>query len=192
MKSILCLLFLLPVIGFAQVKQQQEKIKPFRFETIVQTGLLAGGSAESFALQTVNGFRYQKWFAGIGTGLDFYRQRSIPLFADVRYDFTTKRKTFFLYSDAGINFAWTKNKDQQNIVDQSPGLFTDAGIGLKITTKKQDAFLISAGYSHKQLNETQRGFNWRSWPGWPVDGAETFYRYHYRYNRIAVKIGFVF
>jgi len=189
MKSLLCILFLLPLIGLTQVKPQPEKVKPFKFETIVQTGLLAGGSAEAFTLQTVNGFRHQKWFAGIGTGIDFYMQRSIPLFVDVRYDFSTKRKTFFLYSDAGTNFAWTKNREQQNIIDQSPGLFTDAGIGLKINTKKQDAFVISAGYSHKQLKETQKGFSW--W-GWSVESPETYYRYNYKFNRIVVKIGFVF
>ena len=116
-------------------------------------------------------------------------QRSIPLFADVRYDFSTKRKTFFLYSDAGINFAWTKNKEQQNIIDQSPGLFTDAGVGLKVSTKKQDAFVISAGYSYKHLKETQRGFSWRIWP---VESPETMYRYNYSFNRIAIKVGFVF
>ncbi len=189
MKNILLLIAMLPIVVFAQIKQESTTKKPFTFQTIVQTGLLAGGSAEAFTLQTVNGFRYQKWFAGIGTGLDFYMQRSIPLFADVRYDFSTKRKTFFLYSDAGVNFAWTKNKQQQNIVDQSPGLFTDAGIGLKIATKKQDAFVISAGYSHKQLKETQKGFSW--W-GWPVESPETYYRYNYKFNRIAVKLGFVF
>lgn len=189
MKNILLLIAMLPFVLVAQVKQESTTKKSFTFQTIVQTGLLAGGSAESFTLQTVNGFRYSKLFAGIGTGLDFYMQRSIPLFADVRYDFSTKRKTFFLYSDAGVNFAWTKNKQQQNIVDQSPGLFTDAGIGLKIATKKQDAFIISAGYSHKQLKETQKGFSW--W-GWPAESPETYYRYNYKFNRIAVKLGFVF
>ena len=192
MKNILLLIAMLPFVLVAQVKQESTTKKSFIFQTIVQTGLLAGGSAESFTLQTVNGFRYRKWFAGLGTGLDFYMQRSIPLYADLRYDFSTKRKTFFLYSDAGVNFAWTKNKQQQNIVDQSPGLFTDAGVGLKITTKKQDALVISVGYSHKQLSETKRGFGRWSWPIWPVESPETFYRYNYKFNRIAVKLGFVF
>lgn len=189
MKNILLLIAVLPLVVVAQENQQPIKKKPFAFQTIVQTGLLAGGSAEAFTLQTVNGFRYQKWYAGIGTGLDFYMQRSIPLFADVRYEFSTKRKSFFLYSDAGINFAWTKNKEQQNIIDQSPGLFTDAGVGLKISTKKQDAFIISAGYSYKHLKETKRGF---SWGIWPVESPETVYRYNYSFNRIAIKAGFVF
>ncbi|RXK62346.1 hypothetical protein ESA94_04860 [Lacibacter luteus] len=191
MRKIFCLLLMAPLFVYAQVNQQKQKAMPLKFETIVQTGLLVGDNAESATLQAIAGMRHKKWYAGVGTGLDFYLQRSVPLFADVRYDFSAKRKTFFLYGDAGVNFAWTKNKEQQNIIDQTPGLFTDAGIGLKIATKKQDAFLISVGYSHKQLEETQKGFSWWSIIGPGVDYASEL-KYNYSFNRIAIKFGFVF
>ncbi|MFY7840244.1 MAG: hypothetical protein ACOVP7_08200 [Lacibacter sp.] len=189
MRKVFCLLLMVPLCVYAQVNQQKQKAMPLKFETIVQTGLLVGDNAESATLQAIAGVRHKKLYAGVGTGLDFYLQRSVPLFADVRYDFSAKRKTFFLYGDAGVNFSWVKNQNGQNVTEQPASLYTDAGVGLKITTKKQDAFMLSVGYSHKHLQQTTKGISWQTWP---IQTTETLFYYDYRYNRIAIKFGFVF
>lgn len=190
MRTTLILLFSLMVsCSFAQKKIKPANEKPLKFQTIIQGGLLAGSSTESFALQTINGFRFGNWYAGVGAGLDFYMQRGVPLFADLRYHFANQRKTFFIYTDAGAHVPWIKNKDQRNIISQSTGLYTDAGVGFRLATKKGDGFLFSAGYSYKHVPEKQQGFSWQSWPQ-PND--ETVLNYNYRFNRVVVKFGLMF
>jgi hypothetical protein len=111
MKCTLFLFFsLIVTCSFAQEKVKVPVEKPSRFQTIIQGGLLAGSSTESFALQTINGFRFGNWYAGVGAGLDFYMQRGVPLFADVRYHFSSQRKSFFIYTDAGVHVPWIKKK----------------------------------------------------------------------------------
>jgi hypothetical protein len=191
MKKMLFILFSFAMNAvFAQEKVQHAG-KPLKFETIIQGGLLAGSSTESFALQTINGFSFGKWYAGVGAGLDFYMQRGVPLFADVRYHFSNQRKSFFIYTDAGAHIPWIKNKEQRNIISQGTGLYTDAGVGFRLATKKGDAFLFSAGYSYKHVPEKQEGFSWQSWP-WPQQTDETVLNYNYRFNRVTVKFGFMF
>lgn len=190
MKYTLFLLFSLMVnCSFAQDKVKATAQQPFKFQTILQGGLLVGSNAEAAALQTINGFSFNKWYAGVGAGLDFYMQRGVPLFADVRYHFSNKRKSFFIYTDAGVHIPWIKNKDQRNIISQSAGLYTDAGIGIRLTTKKNDAFLFSVGYTYKHVPEKQESFSWQSWP---QPRGETVLNYNYHFNRVVVKFGLMF
>ena len=177
--------------SFAQDKMKTAAQQPLKFQTIVQGGLLVGSNGEAAAIQTVNGFALNKWYAGIGVGLDFYMQRGVPLFADVRYHFSNQRKSFFIYTDAGVHVPWIKNKDARNIISQAAGLYTDAGVGFRLATKKGDAFLFSAGYSYKHVPEKQKGFSWQSWP-WPQPTGETVLNYDYRFNRVVLKLGFMF
>lgn len=171
----------------------QEKMKTvpsaFKFQTIVQGGLLVGNNAEAATIQTINGFAKNKWYAGIGVGLDFYMQRGVPLFADLRYHFSKERKSFFIYTDAGVHVPWIKNKEGRNIISQSVGLYTDAGIGFRLATKKGDAFLFSTGYTHKHVKEKQEGFSWQAWP---QPSGQTVMNYDYRFNRVVLKAGFQF
>ena len=51
-----------------------------RFSTQNMVGLLVGGSDNAPQVQTINGLVYRNWFTGIGTGIDWYYQRSIPVF----------------------------------------------------------------------------------------------------------------
>lgn len=176
--------------SFAQEVQAKNKTaKSLKFQTIIQGGLLAGSSAESAMLQTINGFRFGNWYTGIGAGLDFYMQRGVPLFADVRYHFSNKRKSFFVYTDAGVHFPRIKNKEQRNIISQSTGLYTDAGVGFRLVTKMGDGFLFSTGYSYKHVLEKQQGFSWQPWP---QPNGETVMNYNYRFNRVVVKFGLMF
>lgn len=192
MKNILFLLVsFCSACSFAQDKMKTAAQQPLKFQTIVQGGLLVGSNGEAAAIQTVNGFALNNWYAGIGAGLDFYMQRGVPLFADVRYHFSNQSRSVFIYADAGAHVPWIKNKDERNIISQSTGLYTDAGIGFRLTTKKQDALLFSAGYTYKHVPEKQKGFSWQSWP-WPQPTGETVLNYNYRFNRVVIKFGLMF
>jgi Lipid A 3-O-deacylase (PagL) len=190
MKNTLFYLSLLLAVGsLAQEKQADVLQQSLQFKTIVQGGLLAGSSGEAAALQAIHGVQWKNLYAGVGAGLDFYMQRGVPIFADFRYRFSKQRKSFFVYTDAGVHVPWIKNKEDRNILSQRTGLYTDVGIGFQLATKKADAFLFSAGYTYKHISETQEGFSWQPWPQ-PAGQNDLHYDYHF--NRIVLKFGFMF
>lgn len=163
------------------------------FQSINQAGLLQGEQQTSALLQTINGINYKQWFAGIGAGLDYYRYRGIPLFVDVRRNIFNKSKTPFVYADAGMHFSWVSNQQkiwwgENNRTRFNNGLYTDIGLGYSLGFKNKMAFLMSAGFSHKQVSEIKHTQIWCLIPPCP-DNIET---YKYGLNRLAVKLGFQF
>lgn len=184
MKSFLIIPFLTLLV--LQAAGQNQTIK---FSSINQVGLLSGYRGEAFMLQTINGIKKEKWFAGAGTGLDFYKERTIPLFIDIRRDFGNKKNTPFAYADAGINFLWLNfiQREQKQFPTSSPGLFYDIGVGWKLSGRNNRGLLFSAGYSFKQVKENIK-YTW--WPApTPQLESENYQRYNYLYRRIIIKLG---
>ena len=61
-------------------------------------GLLEGEQKSKLQLQTMNGIKYRTWFIGLGTGIDWYYLRSIPIFLSLNRDFLQKKnRNFFMY-----------------------------------------------------------------------------------------------
>ncbi len=186
MKNLLIIPLL--ILFIFEVAGQNEKIK---FNSINQVGLLSGGKGNSWMVQTINGIKKDKWFAGAGTGMDFYNERTIPLFLDLRRDVTNRKNTPFVYADAGINFLWLNSieKVQKQFPTSSPGLFYDFGIGWKLSGNNDRGYIFSAGYSFKQVKEKVK-YSW--WPApTPQLESENFERYNYLYRRVVIKVGFV-
>ena len=178
-----------PVLVLFIVKATGQN-KQIKFSSINQVGLLSGSSGEAFMLQTINGLKKDKWFAGAGTGLDFYRERTIPLFLAVRRDLINRINTPFVYADAGINFSWLNSfqKQQKQFPISSPGLIYDLGIGWKLSGKNNRGYVFSAGYSFKQVKEKVK-YSW--WPATtPRLESENYERHNYLYRRIVIKVGF--
>ncbi|HEY0680673.1 MAG TPA: hypothetical protein VGD17_20480 [Chitinophagaceae bacterium] len=127
------------------------------FSSINQAGLLEGSSGSAFQFQTINGMRYQKWFVGLGVGLDKYRFRTVPVFFDIRRDLLNKLNTPFLYGDIGASIPWVEDKDKTfwGRSEFDRGLFYDAGIGYKLNLGKGRAVLFSGGVSLKKIRETR-------------------------------------
>lgn len=158
------------------------------FSSIYNVGLIEGGHGSSLQLQTVQGIRYGKWFAGIGAGLDYYHLRTIPLFLDIRREFFNGKNAPFIYADGGYHFAWARDKDknQWSETDYDGGLFYDVGLGYRISRRNnQKGFLISAGYSFKYLQESHTSqvcINWAC-----QEEINEWLRY--KLNRLSLKIG---
>ncbi|MEO7984421.1 MAG: hypothetical protein ABI688_10105 [Bacteroidota bacterium] len=164
--------------------------KKWKFSSQNYAGILEGESGTGFQLQTINGFRYKTWFTGIGTGLDYYYQRSVPLFVSVSKFLPPGKLPLYFSGDAGINFPWIKN----GIYFQDPGSYSSSlywagGIGYKFGSRKRnDAVLLNFGYSFKHLiNETEYT-NPCLVPPCPVFTD----RYDYRLRRVSVKLGWMF
>ncbi|MBS1935121.1 MAG: hypothetical protein JST96_14055, partial [Bacteroidetes bacterium] len=157
---------------------------------------MEGQAGSAFQLQTINGIKYKSWFGGIGVGLDFYRIRSIPLFADVRKEFGKTADKLFVFADAGINFAWRTDKEtkQFNTNDKlKNGFYSEAGAGYKFRLSKTNNLLFSVAYSYKTNTETGRN-NFVVPNPWYFTGAllpdEEKISYHL--NRVVIKAGFEF
>src|SRR5262245_10910836 len=75
-------------------------------------GLLEGEQGSKFQLQTINGIKYKTWFAGLGTGIDWYYRRSVPAFMSLNKDFLIRgKRNFFIATDVGANFPWLVEKN---------------------------------------------------------------------------------
>ncbi len=162
------------------------------FSSTNTLGLLVGGSGEGAAVQTINGVRYKSWNFGIGTGIDWYGIRSIPLVADVRRSFTNKKYKPFVYGNAGINFPWESGYGYSvgfsSIETSYKNAFCgELGLGYKVSLKNQTAITMSAGFSYKEIKVQETNI---------VSGIPGFSKstslYEYYYRRIAIRMGFSF
>jgi hypothetical protein len=172
------------------VTAQQQRIPvKWKFRSVNQVGLLQGEDKTAFQLQSVNGFQHSNFFIGLGTGLDYYKYKSVPLFADIRKYFGKANTAFFIYADAGIHFVWEKkNSSVYEIEKYYPGLYTGAGIGYKAGFKNGMGLLLSAGYSYKRVND-------RLQPGDPCYSPGCFIQsdyYRYNLNRLLLQLGWIF
>ena len=177
----LMLLFSLTVIA----QQPKEKVK---FASVNSLGLLAGSRGEALSIQTIAGLKVKKWFAGIGTGLDFYEVRTIPLFADVRWQLRAIN-TPYIYGDIGTNFLWlkTENQFQQSKPgSSSPQLYYETGIGYKLYFANKKAMFFSAGYNTKQVKQSFKSFF-----GAPTFEFQEGNYDHYKsvYRRVVIRLG---
>ncbi|MCW3107127.1 MAG: hypothetical protein JWQ09_1633, partial [Segetibacter sp.] len=156
---------------------------------INQVGLLTGSRGEAVTVQTINGIKKDKSFAGAGVGFDFYGDRTIPLFLDYRRAFSSAKNTPFAYADAGVNFLWLNfiQKEQRQFPSSSPGLYYDLGVGWKLSGKNNRAFIVSAGYTLKQVK--YKVLSYSIAPTLQMQ-SENYDRYNFLYRRLVIKIGF--
>ncbi len=174
--------------------QLAAQVKP-KFSTQNYVGIVAGSRETELQVQTINGLSYKKWFTGIGSGIDWYFLRSIPVFvsAERSISITAKRKLYFS-SAAGANFPW-KNEGYYNYYwgwDASkmyPGFYWNAGFGYKIAVGKQnDAILFHLGYSNKFYKEKVTSVYPCLIPPCP-ENTETF---KYNLRALSLKLGWGF
>lgn len=191
LKYLLVLLLIsISIISFAQTKTSG-----YKFHSINSLSLLNGENEVSAGLQSINGFQKSNWFGGIGVGLDYYIHRTVPVFADLRYEFGKNRSKFFVYADAGVNFAWVEDYayngpiifDGPNIdLDKfQDGFYSDAGLGYAINFKKTGGLVLSLGHSRKTLRQDVTYTDWRT-----QESTTDIYRY--KLNRITLKVGWRF
>lgn len=157
----------------------------FTFTSLNSVGLMMGQSNPQLAVQTVNGVQYGHWFLGAGVGLDYYFNRTVPVFLELRKTILPK-KHLYLYADGGINLPYLKDNEEELWIksDKKHGLYYDAGAGYLFTMQKTTGF-FSIGYSTKTYRETiEHSYFWGP-PNVPVQKD----KYRYQFNRISLKAG---
>jgi len=186
----LALLMIVTLVSFGQNKNAA-----YKFHSINNIALINGDNGVSTGLQSINGFQKGNLFAGVGIGLDYYLYRTVPLFADLRYEFGKTKNKFFAYADGGINFDWVEEDysdgpifiwdGSRNSSEFHNGAYTDIGLGYMVGSKKSGGLVLSIGHSYKSLEKTVSYLDWRT--------QETITDvYNYNLNRIVLKVGWKF
>jgi len=178
--------FIIAVL-FPAVIFSQESSSKSRLNIIATVGMAAGESTAKPLFQLESGFTFDRWFMGIGIGIDQYNLKSIPLFADWRMNFG-KARSGFLYANGGYNFPYG-NKSNFNYFYESTDRFTggfymDAGVGYRIRLGSLHRLLFSAGYSQKNI-VNKVGY---TYPCLVAPCPEEIHNYHYNFGRVITKL----
>lgn len=166
----------------------------YKFRSQNHIGVLGGETEAAFQFQTINGLQRGTWFGGLGTGLDFYYQRTVSLFLSLTKYFTTRTNSLFISLDGGTNYLL--DKSTANLINGyrddghfSPSLYYGAHAGYKIgLNKKTGSILMSLGYSAKRLKEKIKTVV----PCLTPPCAEYDEKYDYRLNRFSFRMGWQF
>ena len=183
--KIILLLFAACLLGY----NSDAQLKP-QFSSQNYVGILEGDAQTSFQFQTINGFKYRGWFAGAGTGIDYYFQRSIPVFFSLSKFLSSTKVPLYFTGDFGINIPWIKEvtwfRDPGGF---EKGLYWGGGMGYRFGLKKtSNAFLLNFGYSGKNLFHEESSVSPCLVPPCPVMKQT----YKYNLNRLSVRVGFTF
>lgn len=134
----------------ATTSAQKSQIK---FQSISSVGLVEGKSGKAFTLQTVNGIRKDYFFAGLGFGMNNYRFKSYPLFADLRI-FPDNLRNFFGYGNLGYSFAGKNDPDKNvyyNTTDFKGGVYSSVGVGMQLKLAGHTSVVFDVGFGYKEI-----------------------------------------
>jgi hypothetical protein len=172
------------------ISNQMPAQTKYGFQTQIQVGLHEGSVGSAFQLHTINGIRYKTWLAGVGTGLDYYRVRSIPVFLNVQKAFSHSANSPFVYAAGGYNFPWLREKDKDWMTtgESKGGLYFDAGIGYQLPVLKNSALYFSGGYSVKKYS-SKSYYDAIPYYSGPSPAVNT---YDFTFRRLSIKTGLRF
>ena len=171
--------------------------KKFSYRGNAEGGLVNGSHQTNAFISTSHGFTRNGWFAGLGASVDYYRFRTIPVFAEVRKQFGKGGNRAFVSAGSGIDIAWP-NADQKfertNWWTEIPsefrnGFFCKAGGGVIFNSDRKTSFTLNAGWSLKTITEKYDEFIWG--PG-PLPPAPTEKTLVYKLNRLYIGFGINF
>lgn len=146
-------------------KAQKKKAYWFTQPTVT---LLNGDKYTSVAITAVTGVQLGRWSIGAGTGIDYYKVRTVPILAELRYE--TKLKTSpFVYARYGYNVAWALDHQHTKLYGYytlnsvyNNGSYAAVGTGCYLYRKGKEGVVLGLGYSTKGLTEL---YNESVWTG---------------------------
>ena len=194
MKS--CVMLLLLFLMTAAVTAQSDVAKT-EYYLIPQIALLNGDHFASGQVQLAGGIEKKGWAIGIGAAIDYYKVRTVPVFADLRTYFG-KHRLLFSYLNLGGNIAWPLESQLSYHWQPggsrpgsfSNGLYTDLGIGYAFRGKKNRGVVMSLGYSIKTISETYQEAVYRDFPPYITEFYDR--KLTYKLNNIVLRCGFRF
>lgn len=184
-------LFFLCLLGSLIADAQTKKLT---LEGSMYAGLLEGQQGSAFQTGFTAGLRLKTWSAALGSGLDYYSVRSIPVYLQVQKNIFSKKQTPFVFVSGGHHFTWQPNEQNTDgwgwggETKTRGGLYYSAGLGYQLPVLKNEALFFTAGYSFKQYNQAS------SYTICPFVGPcyETAERFSYRLRRLSITTGLRF
>lgn len=176
---------LLQGIAFAQYQKKQPVFHSFN-----SVQALMGKTNNAFAVHSVNGFQWNKLFAGAGIGFDYYYHTSVPLFLELRHDITNTDRKIQVFVNGGwhLPFGNMNKIDPGKTGDFKPGRLLAAGFDYYIPLKK-DAIVLGLAYSQKKVTQMVDNNIWNP----SINRVENVpLKEVYEFNRVWIKIGWVF
>ncbi|HEX5653541.1 MAG TPA: hypothetical protein VFX58_10730 [Chitinophagaceae bacterium] len=171
----------------------QKKPCSCSLSSILSAGIAAGESPAQPLLQWSGGVNYERFFAGLGAGADWYRFKSIPVFGDLRYSIG-KMNSVFVYLNGGYNFPFdtkasvTWDHPFLTTDKYAGGFYMDAGMGYRVRVSGSHNFLLSAGFSHKRISQLT-GY---TYPCLVEPCPEDLYKKRYDLGRVLTRISWEF
>jgi hypothetical protein len=182
--------WVLLLIGLCQWQLLLAQRQPaVAFDQYVAGGMVWGrASAPRLQVQAVGGIRWKNYFVGIGTGYDWYRVQSVPLFLDLKYFVKLGKGAFFVFGDGGFHFAKRAPSSLFWGVSQKPraDLYADAGIGycIPLFSKEKQLFItVSNGYKQFEQRYVRDNF---------IGNLPSIYTERYRLSTIQLRLGIQF
>ena len=184
------ILFVVAVFAAATSFAQNKKLP---LEGAVQAGMLEGESGTAFQLGLRGGFKFSTWSTAIGTGLDYYGVRSIPLYLHVQKRLFNRPQTPFAYINGGYHFPWKSEEARwsswSSEINRNGGLYYEAGLGYQFSAFNNKALFFAAGYSFKRYAEEILSNRFCFEPGPCPNYRENF---TYRMRRLSITTGLRF
>ena len=177
MKIALMICFVLMV----SVASAQSK---YKFHSLNSLGILDGERETALQLNSINGFQRSTWFGGVGVGLDYYYETTLPLFISFSKYLNERHNSFFLSVDGGTNIMVDKSTGNRfNGFNSNgkfkPGLYYGGYVGYKFgVINHKGAVILNLGYSRKEIHER-----------FTIENEEKF---KYNLRRISFRMGWMF
>ena len=171
-------------------QQNKKAVEKVSFQMVSSIGIIGGESGVKPGFQLIGGISRSGYFAGIGLGYDNYRYRSLPLFADLRINFT-KKQFAFVYGDLGYNIPVHIKTDDDLFKTTNlyfGGLYMDVGVGYRHRLNNKNGFLFSLGYSRKDINNKVV----YTYPCFTIPCPESISYYKYSMGRVVTKLSWEF
>lgn len=147
MKKIFLLLAAVALIGTVRAQSGER----FTFSTTVGTGVaLSAPKCAPFEWQVLGHYSLSPRFSvGIGTGLSFYEETLIPLFADVKFTILKPRK-FTPYLECGAGYGFAPGRDANG------GIFLNPSAGVQYRVCGNKKVFLSLGYERQKLERLKK------------------------------------
>jgi hypothetical protein len=163
------------------------------FYSYTTMGMLVGKSesndSETYSFRTICGHNFNRYAGiGLGTGIEKLQTEIIPVFVSFRSNSIERSNSPIIIVNLGYSFPLSKEKDvEENYTTANyhyvGGISAGFDIGIHSYKFAKRAFTITAGYQYQLVKETRNIYYW-----WE-NSTETN---TYQFNRIAIKIGFMF
>lgn len=190
-------IFLIACLVYSQSGlQAQEQATAKKIQVTGAVSLMNGSSEVGAQLSAQAGIELSKgWNVGLGSAIDYYYFRSVPVYVEVKKHFGNGPRRLFAFAATGVNLAWPTDEDQMkisrwNIIGEQnfrSGMYADIGIGYTLYNRHQRGLFTGLGYSVKTISESHIEQVWNG-----LTTSQTERKTDFTFSRVLIRIGYKF